>query len=327
MRGTTAADSPTRTLSLRSSATASGSENVVSSTRASGLLSARRAARCRATTVLPVPAEPVTRTGPSNSRSTKSRCEGWRKTIHFSQGKLSACSSSATFSTTRKRRSASGCWNGSATVTGAGTLRTPVEMNSKQRLAGLGGQVCGDVEEVVLGRRQNVVDPVRRHTDGHELARIERPEAEGRLAPPRRPEREHIDAVAEIELLLHRPRRRHLLDALAHLDDLDGTCLGMRLDAPALGPLVGVVVVADVGQQEALRRLVDDDADVAARPARPEIRVLGVADAVPLQARMLRVGLQVEHGGLDRLLLVARQLGERGGEAVSDAEFHLGAPG
>jgi len=41
---------------------------------------------------------------------------------------------------------------------------------------------------------------------------------------------------------------------------------------------------------------------------------------------MLRVGLQVEHGGLDRLLLVARQVGERGGEVVGDAEFHPGAP-
>ena len=44
---------------------ASVSEKVVSSTRASGLdLMARCAVRCRATTVLPVPAEPDTLAGP-----------------------------------------------------------------------------------------------------------------------------------------------------------------------------------------------------------------------------------------------------------------------
>ena len=45
------------------------------------------AARCRATMVLPVPAEPETRAGPLKSRSTHSRCSGWRKTVHFSHGK------------------------------------------------------------------------------------------------------------------------------------------------------------------------------------------------------------------------------------------------
>ena len=43
---------------------ASGSENVVSRTRPSGACRARRTARCSATTVLPVPADPETRAGP-----------------------------------------------------------------------------------------------------------------------------------------------------------------------------------------------------------------------------------------------------------------------
>jgi hypothetical protein len=194
----------------------------------------------------------------------------------------------------------------------------------QQRLSGLGGEVRGNVEEVVLGRRQDVIDPVRWHTDGHELGGIECAEAEDALH--RRTQRQHVDAVAEVELLLDRPRRRHLLDALAHLDDLDGTGLGMRLDAPALRPRIGIIVVADVGKEEALRRLVDDDADIPVDPARPEIRVLGDIDAMQLQARIHRVGLQVEHGGLDPLLLVARQLGQRRLEGISDAEFHRGAP-
>ncbi len=51
--------------SLVRSAFASVSENVVSSTRASGFVRARWAARCSATIVLPVPAEPETRAGPA----------------------------------------------------------------------------------------------------------------------------------------------------------------------------------------------------------------------------------------------------------------------
>ena len=56
-----------------------------------GRVCASRTARCSATTVLPVPAEPATRAGPRSPVSTISRWEGWRKTIHFSHGESSAC--------------------------------------------------------------------------------------------------------------------------------------------------------------------------------------------------------------------------------------------
>jgi hypothetical protein len=53
-----------RARSLVDNALARASEKVVSSTRALGLARARKAARCSATMVLPVPAEPETRAGP-----------------------------------------------------------------------------------------------------------------------------------------------------------------------------------------------------------------------------------------------------------------------
>ena len=54
----------TSRFSLVRSALARVSVNVVSRTLASGFVRARWAARCRATMVLPVPAEPETRAGP-----------------------------------------------------------------------------------------------------------------------------------------------------------------------------------------------------------------------------------------------------------------------
>ena len=54
----------TSRLSLVWSALANVSEKVVSRTRASGFVRARWTARCSATMVLPVPAEPETRAGP-----------------------------------------------------------------------------------------------------------------------------------------------------------------------------------------------------------------------------------------------------------------------
>jgi len=126
--------------SLTLSALASVSEKVVSNTRASGCRRARCTARCRATIVLPVPADPATRAGPENSRSTIWRWARCKKTVHFSQGKSSARSSSSLSVMTRKRRCASGCAKGSAPAavcTGtAGVL--PVASSSRASAASAG---------------------------------------------------------------------------------------------------------------------------------------------------------------------------------------------
>ena len=80
----------------------------------------------------------------------------------------------------------------------------------------------------------------------------------------------------------------------------------MRLDPPPLGPAIGVVMMTDIGEQQAAGGLVDDDADVAADADRPEIRVLGIVDAVELKSRPVRLGLKIEYRELDLLLFIAR---------------------
>ena len=56
----------------------------------------------------------------------------------------------------------------------------------------------------------------------------------------------------------------------------------MRLDPAAFRPGIGVVVAADIGDQQALAGLVNDQTDVAIDARRPEIGVLALVDAVQL---------------------------------------------
>jgi len=117
-------------------------EKVVSNTWASGFVRARWTARCSATIVLPVPAEPDTRAGPLYSRSTISRWAGCRNTIHFSQGYSSALLSSSESVITRKRRCASGWAKGSSSApacTGCCGV-PPVASSSSASAASLGSR-------------------------------------------------------------------------------------------------------------------------------------------------------------------------------------------
>jgi hypothetical protein len=81
----------------------------------------------------------------------------------------------------------------------------------------------------------------------------------------------------------------------------------MAFDLAPFGPDVGDVVVVDAAQQQARCGLVDDEPDVSTDPYRPEVRVFGPIQLVELHARMGRIQLQIEGGGLDRLLLLARK--------------------
>ncbi len=54
----------------------------------------------------------------------------------------------------------------------------------------------------------------------------------------------------------------------------------MRLDPAAFRPCIGVVMVADIGDQQALARLVNDQANVAIDARRPEIQVLALVNAM-----------------------------------------------
>ncbi len=81
----------------------------------------------------------------------------------------------------------------------------------------------------------------------------------------------------------------------------------MRLDPAALGPGIGVVVMADIGDQQAVARLVDDQADVAIDARRSEVGDLALVDAMQLKPVAGRVHLQVKDTRLHRLLVRAGQ--------------------
>ena len=76
------------------------------------------------------------------------------------------------------------------------------------------------------------------------------------------------------------------LDALPHLDDLNRAGRGWPR-SPPLGPGVGVVVMPDIGEQEAGLGLVDDEPDVATRPAptRNSGRAISRCDGSAARAR------------------------------------------
>lgn len=66
-----------------------------------------------------------------------------------------------------------------------------------------------------------------------------------------------------------------------------------------------------------------DDPDIAADADGPETWVSRSIQLVELQTGLGWIQLKVEGCDLRRLLLVAGQLGETGGEGVGDAELHF----
>ena len=68
-------------------------------------------------------------------------------------------------------------------------------------------------------------------------------------------------------------------------------------------------MVIHVAQKEAGIGLVNNQPDIAANPNRPEVLVLGPINFVKLQTRVGGIHLQVESGGLHRLLLIDRKPG------------------
>ena len=82
-----------------------------------------------------------------------------------------------------------------------------------------------------------------------------------------------------------------LLHPLPHLHQLGRARFGMRLQLAAFGPAIRVVVMPHIAEQHAGRGLVHDDAQIAADPHRPEIRVLAAIQAMKAQARRGGIGL------------------------------------
>ena len=112
------------------------------------------------------------------------------------------------------------------------------------------------------------------------------------------------------------------MDGLADLDELGGAGGGVGLQVTALGPVIGVIVVGHVAEEEALAGAVDDEADVRADANRPEAAVLGFVELMELEAGVGGIELEIEGGGFDRFLFVVGEAGEGVGEGVRDEEGH-----
>src|SRR5213593_3517701 len=96
----------------------------------------------------------------------------------------------------------------------------------------------------------------------------------------------------------------------------------MDLQLSTLRPLVGFVVVIDVTEQEAFTALVDNQADVAADPHRPEVWVLRLVEPMKLQPGLRRVELQVERCHLNGFLFLGGEAGKTVSKRICDPEFH-----
>ena len=81
-------------------------------------------------------------------------------------------------------------------------------------------------------------------------------------------------------------------------------------------------MVPHVTDQQVTRRLVHDQADIAADAHRGKVGILGMVELVKTQAGAGRVDLQIKNGGLDRFLILVGQLCQAVYKGVCDAEFH-----
>src|SRR3990167_6480877 len=117
-----------------------------------------------------------------------------------------------------------------------------------------------------------------------------------------------------------------LLHRLAYLDQLRRARLRMGLQLAPFRPVIRLVVVIHIAQQQTGIGLVDDQTNIAAHPHRPEILVPRLVQLVEAQARIGRIDLQVERRGLGGFLLIAGEFGEAVGEGVGDEKVHHSAP-
>ena len=181
----------------------------------------------------------------------------------------------------------------------------------EQRLGGFTGQTIRQKQESVFRGLSHVIQPLRRHAVAEQLVVCLAGEQWWLGCLSRRGQfRLHID------------RHDDLLDRLADFHELRGTGLGMGFQLAPLGPVVSLVVVIDVTEQQAALRLVNDEPEVAAHPHRPEVFVLRLVELVKAHPRTRGIHLQVKGRRLNSFLLVAGQAREAVGESVGDAEIH-----
>src|SRR5579863_5676 len=124
-------------------------------------------------------------------------------------------------------------------------------------------------------------------------------------------------------LHLHVLRDDDLLHRLPNFDELRRAGLGVCFELPPFGPLIRVVVMTDIAQQQTGIGAVHDQPHIARHPNRPKPPILRLVEPVELQTRMRRVHLEIERRRLNSLLLIARESGEAIRERVGNPELHL----
>ena len=115
------------------------------------------------------------------------------------------------------------------------------------------------------------------------------------------------------------------MDSLPNFDQLRCACLRVSLDFAAFRPLIRLVVMIDVAQQQASSGLVNDQTNVPTHADGPEVRIFRFRKFVKLQTRMTWIQLEIKRRSLYGLLLVARQSGKAVSERVCNSEFHFGS--
>ena len=80
----------------------------------------------------------------------------------------------------------------------------------------------------------------------------------------------------------------------------------MRLQLPALRPLIRLVMMIDIAKEEAVRRPMNDQSDILTDTHRRKIRISRSVQFVELQAGMYGIELEIKGGGLYRLLFLSR---------------------
>jgi len=83
----------------------------------------------------------------------------------------------------------------------------------------------------------------------------------------------------------------NLLHGLPYLNQLRCTGFGMGFQLAPLCPVVGLVVMINITQEQAIGSFVDDQPNIAAHPYRPEILVPCLVELVKAHAGIGRVDL------------------------------------
>ncbi len=183
-----------------------------------------------------------------------------------------------------------------------------------QRVACLRRQMPFQIKETVVRRHAYIVQPIGRYTNGQQLLITERGEDRSGHRPLR---------TDQIRAGRHdRSNCRAFLHQLANLDDLQHARRRMRLNPPAPSPIIGIVVVPDMHQQDIVTALLHNDAEVTVHPQRPDIGTDRLVDAMKLQSRLIGVELQIEHGQLRLLLLLVVEASKGSGECVGENGDH-----